>query len=143
MSIAVVAGLIVVGSRLLVCQRNASGAFPLEWEFPGGKVEPGENKAAALARELREELNIHVTRATEVFMHQHTYATEPPVDLTFFLVEKFEGIPENRVFNDMLWVPPAELGHFNFLAGDQPLIDRILQGSLALGMPQRAAHTKG
>ena len=137
MSMAVVAGLILVGGRLLVCQRSATGAFPLEWEFPGGKVKPGEEKESALARELREELNIHVTKAREVYKHQHAYSAGPLVDLTFFDVVAFTGEPENRVFKDMLWIRPEGLGRFNFLAGDRTLIEEIMRGSLVLGMPQR------
>ena len=139
MSLEVVAGLIVVDDRLLVCQRKAAGAFPLEWEFPGGKVEPKETKAAALARELSEELNIDVTGAHQIFAHHHPYSSGYTVNLTFFRVDRFTGAPENRVFNDMRWVQPNELGRFNFLDGDKLLIRRIRDGSLSLDMPQRSA----
>jgi len=128
-----VAGLIVVEDRLLVCQRNSRGAFPLKWEFPGGKVEPGEDKTHALIRELKEELNIDVTRTRQVFRHQHAYSDDRQVDLTFFRVEAFTGLPENRLFNDMIWARVDELAGFDFLAGDLPLIERIQQGRSLLG----------
>ena len=62
----VVAGLIYKDGRLLVCQRRPGGAFPLKWEFPGGKVEKGESDIDALRRELREELAVEVREATVV-----------------------------------------------------------------------------
>ena len=67
-TITVVAGLIQQGGRLLVCQRRRDGAFALKWEFPGGKVEPGETHEHGLRRELREELGIeaHMARKPTV-----------------------------------------------------------------------------
>ena len=62
-TITVVAGLIQQGGRLLVCQRRRDGAFALKWEFPGGKVEPGETYEKGLRRELHEELGIDATLA--------------------------------------------------------------------------------
>jgi len=128
----VVAGLIVMDERILVCQRDLGGAFPLKWEFPGGKVEQGEGRACALHRELWEELNIWVTSAREVFWHRHRYADEHWVDLTFFQVESFTGTPENRVFRTVAWATIPELGTLDFLEGDLPLIQKLRQGTLDL-----------
>ena len=130
MIVEVVAGIIMLDNRILVCQRNAAGAFPLKWEFPGGKVERGERKVQALKRELSEELNIAVTSARQVFEHRHAYAVDRWVDLTFFHVEAFEGTPQNRVFQHMAWVPVEELEKLDFLEGDLPLIGRIRRGRL-------------
>src|SRR5215468_8749864 len=72
-TITVVAGLIQQGGRLLVCQRRRDGAFALKWEFPGGKVEPGETYENGLRRELREELGIEAHIGPEAYRTRHDY----------------------------------------------------------------------
>lgn len=121
----VVAGLIYRDGRLLICQRSKSGAFPLQWEFPGGKIDNGESAAAALRRELKEELDIEVGEVSEVYRHEHKYADGPQVHLSFFAVYDYTGIPKNLVFEQILWADLSELVNFEFLAGDQPLIHRL------------------
>ena len=96
--IEVVAGLIFKEGRLLACQRRADGAFPFKWEFPGGKIEWGEEPSDALTRELREELGIDVDDIKEVFTHTHTYSGFSTVKLKFFLVPVYRGEIINRVF---------------------------------------------
>jgi 8-oxo-dGTP diphosphatase len=130
-AIAVVAGLIYQGRRLLVCQRKAGGPFGLKWEFPGGKVEAGEKSLEALCRELTEELGIEVESAREVFRNTHRYGAPPAeIELTFFLVESYCGTVTNRVFNEIRWAESEELTTLDFLDGDLPLIDRLLNGGL-------------
>jgi len=72
--IQVVAALIADNGRLLICQRRRDAAFPLKWEFPGGKVKPGEPPEAALRRELEEELGVQAAVGALVFEHTHRYA---------------------------------------------------------------------
>ena len=128
-AIAVVAGLIYDGARLLVCQRKAGGPFGLKWEFPGGKVEAGENLSEALGRELREELGIEVESAREVFRSTHRYgAPQVEIELAFFLVEHYRGAVANRVFNQIRWAEYKDLATLDFLDGDLPLIARLLNG---------------
>jgi mutator protein MutT len=69
----VVAALIVKDDKLLVCQRTRHQTMPLKWEFPGGKIEEGEQPRAALRRELEEELGIHATIGDELARIQHEY----------------------------------------------------------------------
>ena len=83
--IEVVAGIICEEGRLLAGQRKESGLFPGKWEFPGGKVERGEERLAALRRELNEELGITVISAVEVFRYRHKYANEVKVHLVSFI----------------------------------------------------------
>jgi len=124
--ITVVAGLIGRGDELLACQRHENGAFPLKWEFPGGKVETGESDFAALQRELKEELDITVHDALEVFRHNHAYPDGPTVSLRFFRVVRYDGAVINRVFQSIKWVKPSELGGLDFLEGDRPLISKLV-----------------
>jgi len=121
------AGLIVRDGRLLICQRGANDAFPLKWEFPGGKVEEGEEPAAALARELREELGIRATVGAEVARVQHAYPGGPEVDLVFYSVPAFAGEPANRRFAAVTWAPLAALPTYDFLEADRPLVSRMAQ----------------
>ena len=64
----VVAALIEADGKLLVCQRRRTDSFGLMWEFPGGKLEPGETPAQALARELQEELGVEAKIGPEMFL---------------------------------------------------------------------------
>jgi mutator protein MutT len=124
-AIRVVAGLIYKEGRLLVCQRRAGGAFPLKWEFPGGKVEKGEADFDALRRELREELAIEVRRASQILSHDHSYAGGPAVSLRFYHVYEFAGKTENLVFEQISWCKLGDLAELDFLDGDRPLIEKL------------------
>jgi len=128
----VAAGLIYRQGSLLVCQRREDGPFPLKWEFPGGKVETGEGPLAALRRELREELDIEVQCAKEILRHRHHYAEGREVELVFFSIEDYRGEVTNRVFHRLLWVEIQELGKLDFLEGDRPLIEKLLNHELCL-----------
>ncbi len=118
----VTAAIIRKDDKMLICQRRADGPFPLRWEFPGGKLEPGEEKPAALTRELKEELGIDAVVGEEVFRIDHKYPGGPHVDLTVFRVESFEGEPRNLVFAAICWVKPDKLDSFTFLAADRALV---------------------
>jgi 8-oxo-dGTP diphosphatase len=121
----VVAGLLYRSGRLLVCQRRRESAFPLKWEFPGGKIEVGEDGIAALRRELKEELDIAVGEAAFVYRHKHVYPGGPSVSLQFFSVREFAGEARNLVFERILWTHLAELEQLDFLEGDRAIVRRL------------------
>jgi 8-oxo-dGTP diphosphatase len=114
----VVAAVIERDGRILICQRTARQAHPLRWEFPGGKVEPGETPAEALARELAEELDISGARGEEITRYEFAYPGKPPVLLIFFRVLEFTGEPRNVIFEEIRWEPPGNLAGFVFVEGD-------------------------
>ena len=126
----VVAGLIVREGKILVCQRTRHQTMPLKWEFPGGKVEEGEQARAALERELEEELGIHATIEEEAARIRHEYKSGSSVELRFFVVRKYRGELENRIFRDMQWATPAELPSFDFLEADLKLVADLASGKL-------------
>jgi 8-oxo-dGTP diphosphatase len=126
----VVAGLIVQSGKLLVCQRTRHQTMPLKWEFPGGKIEEGEQPRDALRRELEEELGIHATIGDEVKRIQHEYPNGGKVELRFFLVREYQGELENRIFRDMQWVEPKNLPAFDFLEADLTLVKDLAAGKL-------------
>jgi len=123
--IEVVAGLICENGRVLACQRSVNAAFPLKWEFPGGKVETGEPHEEALRRELREELQIEVETATKIYDHKHTYMGVSEVSLTFFRIDKYRGKVKNLIFKQIAWVEFNKLLEIDFLEGDLPLIKKL------------------
>lgn len=129
------AGLILRDGRILICQRAAGDAFPLKWEFPGGKVEEGEEPAAALARELREELGIRATVGPEVARVRHAYPGGPEVELVFFSVPAFAGEPVNRGFAAVQWAPLAALPAYDFLEADRPLVNQMAREGRLPGAP--------
>jgi 8-oxo-dGTP diphosphatase len=126
--IEVVAGLIFKSGRLLACQRRADGAFPLKWEFPGGKIESGEEPSGALKREMREELEIDIDGIEEVFTHTHVYSGFATVNLKFFRVPVYREEMVNRVFEQVRWVGADELRQLDFLDGDRAVIEWLLSG---------------
>jgi 8-oxo-dGTP diphosphatase len=88
--------------RFLLAQRPAGKVYAGYWEFPGGKIEPGEEPAAALARELNEELGIEVERAYPWITRHYVYA-HAAVDLSFFRVLEFRGEPHGRENQALAW----------------------------------------
>ena len=122
----VVAGLIFHGGRVLACQRHEKSSFPLKWEFPGGKVESDESDTEALRRELKEELGIAVNQMTLYYQHEHAYPGGPDVSLRFFKILSFHHEVRNRVFQRIEWLELSELAARDFLAGDVPLIKKLV-----------------
>jgi 8-oxo-dGTP diphosphatase len=128
----VVAALIVHEGKILVCQRTKHQTMPLKWEFPGGKIEEGEQARAALERELEEELGIHAAIAEELARIRHEYRSGSSVELRFFVVREYRGKLENRIFRDMQWARPADLPKFDFLEADLKLVSDLATGKLSV-----------
>jgi 8-oxo-dGTP diphosphatase len=126
----VVAALIVNADRILACQRTRHQPMPLKWEFPGGKIEDGEQPRAALRRELEEELGIEATIGDEVARIHHEYASGGSVELRFFEVREYQGELENRIFREIRWVTRAELLELDFLEADRTLVRDLAAGKL-------------
>jgi len=118
------------GDEVLICQRKPDQAMALKWEFPGGKIEPGEVPVQALARELNEELGIDAVIGAPVTRVRHNYRNGGAVDIQFFLIKEFAGALENRIFNDMRWSTLPALPEFDFLAADLGLIKDLAAGKL-------------
>ena len=126
----VVAAVIEKDAKGLVCQRTRHQTMPLKWEFPGGKIEEGEQPRDALRRELEEELGIHATIGDEIARLQHTYPNGGTVELRFFIVREYEGEMENRIFRDLQWSDPKDLASYDFLEADASLVKDLVAGKL-------------
>jgi 8-oxo-dGTP diphosphatase len=118
----VVAAVIERDGRILICQRRRGEAHELKWEFPGGKMEPGESPDDALRRELSEELAIEADPGVEITRYEYAYPGRAPILLIFFRVTEFQGEPRNLVFERMEWEPVQRLPDYDFLEGDVEFI---------------------
>jgi len=126
----VVAALILQDGKILVCQRTRHQVMPLKWEFPGGKIETGEQPRDALRRELDEELGIDATIGEEVARIQHNYKGGGAVELRFYVVREYKGEIENRIFRDVQWADRTSLPEFDFLEADLELVRDLADGKL-------------
>jgi len=126
----VVAALILKDGKILVCQRTKHQTMPLKWEFPGGKIEEGEQPQDALRRELEEELGIDANIGDEVSRVRHEYRSGNSVELRFFVVTDFKGELENRIFRDMQWADRRDLPSFDFLEADLRLVADLAAGKV-------------
>lgn len=122
----VAAALIDRDGRVLMAQRPAGKPMAGLWEFPGGKVEPGEIPEAALARELYEELGIDVCISC---MMPFSFASHSYEDfhlvMPLFLVRNWDGLPQPRVAADLGWYLPAMLGRLPMPEADRPLVAQL------------------
>jgi 8-oxo-dGTP diphosphatase len=126
----VAAGLIVREGQILIGQRRPDQVMAFKWEFPGGKIEPGETAQQALARELHEELGIRAVVGPAVTRIRHNYRNGGAVDLQFFAVREFTGEIQNQIFNEVRWVNLHNLPDYDFLAADLGLIRELANGKL-------------
>lgn len=122
----VVAALIRDEERILICQRPASKARALLWEFVGGKVEPHETKEQALIRECREELGITVAVGDVFAQVTHTYP-DITVHLTFFHCVIAQGTPQCLEHNALKWIKPDEFSQYDFCPADTEIVQRIVR----------------
>ncbi len=126
--IEVVAALIREGDRLLICQRPADKKRALLWEFPGGKVEPGETPQHALIRECKEELGIQVVVGSLFTQVEHRYP-DIHILLSLYNATIEHGIPVKREHNDLRWITAREIDAFEFCPADKDILVKIKQGA--------------
>jgi 8-oxo-dGTP diphosphatase len=129
----VVAALIESEGRVLVCQRRRGDRFALLWEFPGGKVEPGEELSAALARELNEELGVEAPVGPEVYRTSFQYREmQNSTEIVFFAAAARPEQVQNLAFEQIEWRAPQTLAELEFLPADRDLVGLLASGSLRI-----------
>lgn len=128
MKLVLVAAVVLVDpdGRILLAQRPEGKSMAGLWEFPGGKVEPGETPEAALIRELQEELGIDTWQSclAPLSFASHGYDSFHLL-MPVFICRKWKGAPQSREGQTLKWVRPPELRNFPMPAADIPLIPVI------------------
>ncbi len=121
----VVAGALFDASgRVLIAQRPPGRHLAGRWEFPGGKIDPGESEQQALARELAEELGVTLRRSEKLVSLVHAYP-ERVVELHLHVVPDWEGDARGLDGQALRWVPLGELGDADILEADRPFIEAL------------------
>lgn len=126
MTLVVAAAILDDAGRVLIAERPAGKHMAGRWEFPGGKVAPGEAEAAALTRELAEELGIEVLAARPMMRLSHRYP-DRTVELSMWVVESYRGEPQSLDEQRLKWVPRAQLGSEDILEADRPFVAALVQ----------------
>jgi len=125
----VAAAVIDATGRVLIAQRPAGTHLAGGWEFPGGKLEPGEERLAGLARELREELGITVATPRPLIRVRHIYPSRE-VLLDMWVVTRYSGEPRGLDGQALRWCTQDELAVTELLPADKPIV-------AALRLPER------
>jgi 8-oxo-dGTP diphosphatase len=118
--------------RVLIAERPPGKHMAGRWEFPGGKIEPGETEQQALARELREELGVEMVMAHPELTLSHDYPGRR-VHISMWIVDRYAGVPRGLDGQGLKWVLPEQLADEDVLEADRPFIE-------ALQMRSRAAR---
>ena len=130
----VVAGVVIdAQERVLIAQRPAGKHLAGAWEFPGGKLEPGEARVAGLARELREEIGIEIGLPRPLIRLRHTYPYGE-VLLDVWVIRRYSGSPRGLDGQQLCWCGQDELAAADLLPADRPIV-------AALRLPERLTQT--
>lgn len=119
----IVGAAIVSSGRVLACERALPAALAGRWEFPGGKVEPGETEAGALVRECEEELGVQITvgpRIGDDIVLGHGRAL-----LRVYLAALVRGEPQALEHSALKWLAPDELDTVDWLPADKPIVEAL------------------
>lgn len=120
-----VVGAVIIREGTVLCvQRGNAGTLPGKWEFPGGKVEPGEEAVAALAREIREELDcaVDVGDLLTTTVYDYPFGT---VKLMTYVCALTEGDPSLTEHAAMMWALPGQLTELDWAAADIPAVELV------------------
>jgi 8-oxo-dGTP diphosphatase len=123
--IRVVAAVMARDGRYLITQRRASAVLPLLWEFPGGRVEPGESDADALRREVKHRLGVSVQVGSLISFVSHPYERYT-VDLHLYECRIVDGEPAEQNVLAFRWVTSAEFDSYTFTAADEASMSQLL-----------------
>jgi 8-oxo-dGTP diphosphatase len=118
----VAVGVLQKGGKVLVCQRKKGSRYGLKWEFPGGKLEPGETILECLKRELFEELSISVRDIDRVQIQSTFYEDGGMFEVAYCFVSQFTGEARNNAFEEIRWVTIPELRALDNLKGNEAFV---------------------
>lgn len=113
------------GPQVLVGKRPLEKAFPGKWEFPGGKIEPGELPKDCIVRETQEELAVKVGNLKLLTVFEHEYPDGKKFRLHFYFCEIAEGEAQALWHDEIRWIEAGQLGTIDLLAADIGLVPLI------------------
>ena len=111
--------------HILLCQRRKHSRYGLKWEFPGGKLEPGETPEQCARRELQEELSVVVGAMRAPISYSYSYDDGGGFEVSFFIVLDYTGEPVNNVFEEIRWVTLEELRGMDILEGNKEFVSTM------------------
>jgi 8-oxo-dGTP diphosphatase len=124
--IRVVAAVIISGNMALACRRSPAKSAAGKWEFPGGKVEPGESTEVALVREIREELNVEI-EVGQLIDRTATVTAGGSIDLACYRATLIGDPPNRSTDHDMLrWMAISDLPQLEWAEPDLPTVARLI-----------------
>ncbi|MCA9726931.1 MAG: (deoxy)nucleoside triphosphate pyrophosphohydrolase [Candidatus Eisenbacteria bacterium] len=109
------------GDRILISHRMPTGHLPDSWEFPGGKVEPGEASADCASREVLEETGVHIRVRGLLTRQSHAYP-DRRVEIDFHACDYLHGIPAPRQCRAVRWVHPEHLCVYSFPGANREVL---------------------
>lgn len=112
--------------KILIAQRKPGDSFGGFWEFPGGRLEDGEDIEGCLVREVEEELSVRIRPRKKIRVTEHLYPGRR-LRLHFYLCDYLEGRPVCRDCLGFQWVAPAELRRFRFPAADDVILQDLIR----------------
>lgn len=120
----VTAAIVKQKGKFLICQRAANKNCGLLWEFPGGKIEPGETEEQCIIRECFEELNINLSVDQKIADIVYEYP-ERTINLHFFLCHIVSGTLVIKEHNEIAWIEPIETNKYTFCPADEKFLSVI------------------
>lgn len=121
----VAVGILRKNGKILACRRKKGTRYELRWEFPGGKVEPGETTLECLERELREELSLQIHSIERMEFETSEYEDGGKFEVAYCFIGDYTGEPRNNVFEEIRWVTLDELRTLDILEGNKRFVARL------------------
>ncbi|GGC42940.1 NUDIX hydrolase [Parapedobacter defluvii] len=125
----VTCAIIIRERKILICQRSSTMNLPLKWEFPGGKVEPGEDEKATIVREIKEELHLDIEVVKRLEPVEHDYPTFR-IRLVPFIANVVDGELVLEEHADARWVTVDDLDQYDWAPADVPIVEQLKADAL-------------
>ncbi|PPK99338.1 (deoxy)nucleoside triphosphate pyrophosphohydrolase [Parapedobacter indicus] len=120
----VTCAIIIHNEKILICQRSNTMNLPLKWEFPGGKVEPGEDETRTIVREIKEELHLDIEVTKRLQPVEHDYPAFR-IRLVPFIAKMIGGELLLEEHADARWIAVNELNRYDWAPADLPIVEQL------------------